>query len=445
MRLRKLIILFSFFFFISAFFIFTPRVFATTFVADDILENTTWGLAGSPYVIQDDIMVNSGVILTIEPGVIVKVAPRDGGINVLGTLFAEGTSDDHIYFTSLWDDSIGGDTNGDGNTTVPIVSQWNSKGLWYGCNFYFPEGVHLKNVDVSFSTQGLNFWATDASISNFRGRNNKVDLSIKANSNINLSGGDFFGGLYGAIQLMESSLIADNLQIEGVQQYEAIETEVSDLTLTDSTIQNLKNRTEAIGTEGPGIINFERVNLKNANNIVGYTGIEFNLKDSVLDSSYILTWGESTFNIDNSVIKNYHGHAIEDFNEGDTFNITKSKIINNDYGIYLYKDTNGFPPSVFNISDTVISGNSQYGVYGLASYPIDFKNVWWGDTSGPYHDTLNPTGLGNAVSDNVLFDPWCKYENCKAGFSNVLFYLVSKQVGCIHKEYWVRTDCGNRM
>ena len=31
---------------------------------------------------------------------------------------------------------------------------------------------------------------------------------------------------------------------------------------------------------------------------------------------------------------------------------------------------------------------------------------WWGDASGPYHPTLNPSGLGDPVSDYVLFVPW---------------------------------------
>ncbi len=31
---------------------------------------------------------------------------------------------------------------------------------------------------------------------------------------------------------------------------------------------------------------------------------------------------------------------------------------------------------------------------------------WWGDISGPHHPTLNPDGLGEDVSDRVLFDPW---------------------------------------
>jgi hypothetical protein len=37
---------------------------------------------------------------------------------------------------------------------------------------------------------------------------------------------------------------------------------------------------------------------------------------------------------------------------------------------------------------------------------VDARQVWWGDASGPYHPSLNSGGLGNAVSDGVLFQPW---------------------------------------
>jgi hypothetical protein len=37
---------------------------------------------------------------------------------------------------------------------------------------------------------------------------------------------------------------------------------------------------------------------------------------------------------------------------------------------------------------------------------VDARQAWWGDASGPRHPTANPAGLGNAVSDGVLFAPW---------------------------------------
>ncbi len=58
------------------------------------------------------------------------------------------------------------------------------------------------------------------------------------------------------------------------------------------------------------------------------------------------------------------------------------------------------------LSQNEISGN----VFGVrnnrTAVPVDARKVWWGDASGPYHPTLNPGGLGNAVSNGVLFDPW---------------------------------------
>ena len=54
-----------------------------------------------------------------------------------------------------------------------------------------------------------------------------------------------------------------------------------------------------------------------------------------------------------------------------------------------------------------ITGNTNWGVNNLTGgNVVDAENNWWGDPSGPYHTTLNTTGTGDAVSDNVEFCPW---------------------------------------
>ena len=59
------------------------------------------------------------------------------------------------------------------------------------------------------------------------------------------------------------------------------------------------------------------------------------------------------------------------------------------------------------IRNTVIADNTNEGIFrGYGTDPVDARFNWWGDASGPYHPTLNPTGSGDAVSDYVLFDPW---------------------------------------
>jgi hypothetical protein len=72
---------------------------------------TTWS-ADDVHVITGNITVANGVILTIEPGALVKV--QNGGIYIDGAIVAVGSEADPIVFTSWEDDTVGGDTNGDG-------------------------------------------------------------------------------------------------------------------------------------------------------------------------------------------------------------------------------------------------------------------------------------------------------------------------------------------
>jgi len=52
--------------------------------------------------------------------------------------------------------------------------------------------------------------------------------------------------------------------------------------------------------------------------------------------------------------------------------------------------------------------NSNYGIdaFDNKATSMNATNNWWGHPSGPFHPTLNPGGKGNAVSDNVEFEPW---------------------------------------
>ena len=94
-----------------------------TQVSGAITADTTWTTANSPYIITGDVTVNAGVRLTIEPGVVVKFnATRSLIIN--GILDAQGIADNRIVFTSIKDDSVGGDSNGDGAASWPAPGNW---------------------------------------------------------------------------------------------------------------------------------------------------------------------------------------------------------------------------------------------------------------------------------------------------------------------------------
>ena len=72
---------------------------ASTNISGLISSNTTWTLAGSPYIVTGDILVDANVLLNIESGVAVKF---DGGTNLIvdGTLVADGDETSQITFTS---------------------------------------------------------------------------------------------------------------------------------------------------------------------------------------------------------------------------------------------------------------------------------------------------------------------------------------------------------
>lgn len=70
---------------------------AQTNVSGVISTNTTWTKAGSPYIITNNLLVNSGITLTINDGVTIKV---NGNyfIKIEGILDAVGLSNSKITF-----------------------------------------------------------------------------------------------------------------------------------------------------------------------------------------------------------------------------------------------------------------------------------------------------------------------------------------------------------
>ncbi|MEZ4386165.1 MAG: FlgD immunoglobulin-like domain containing protein [Candidatus Krumholzibacteriia bacterium] len=77
-----------------------------------------------------------------------------------------------------------------------------------------------------------------------------------------------------------------------------------------------------------------------------------------------------------------------------------------DSGLRAGEDPTLFGAVFGRFSGCRIADNLTAGISSDTITPLDARGCLWGDPSGPYHPTSNPDGLGNPVSDHVLFDPW---------------------------------------
>lgn len=89
--------------------------------------------------------------------------------------------------------------------------------------------------------------------------------------------------------------------------------------------------------------------------------------------------------------------------------VTCNTIKENSIGVQIIPPAAGsYGTPVINYNN--IHGNTEYGAENRITELLDAQYNWWGDLTGPYHQTLNPTGLGDKVSDNVNFEPWLLTE-----------------------------------
>ena len=95
--------------------------------------------------------------------------------------------------------------------------------------------------------------------------------------------------------------------------------------------------------------------------------------------------------------------------------ILKNNIKDNRIGVYV----EGFDRDVIGLLRlNNIEGNTEYGAFVDTTHGtavLDARTNWWGDPTGPYHDSTwlykgRPYGphygSGDRVSDYVLYDPW---------------------------------------
>jgi hypothetical protein len=106
------------------------------------------GFSSVAYIIENQITIAEGNIVTIDPGVVIKFS-SGGSLMVNGGLKALGKAGSKIIFTSLNDDSAAGDTNNDGTGSTPGTSDW--QGIDFSATADDSNNL-LKNCEIRYVT-----------------------------------------------------------------------------------------------------------------------------------------------------------------------------------------------------------------------------------------------------------------------------------------------------
>jgi hypothetical protein len=192
----------------ALFTLFTPTAQAEE-VGGIIDTDTTWTLAGSPYIITGQpVQIQPGVTLTIEAGVEVRAAPNMV-ITVDGTLLALGTPTQPITFTSTTETGYQ-DWDGIGVSGFGTVTLTHStiRHAYLSVRIYDPTDNPVQIISSTISLNGVGLIIEDRALHRLQMEN--VHFANNASNRV-LIEGDYTSSL------MENVTLTDQPGLEGYQ------------------------------------------------------------------------------------------------------------------------------------------------------------------------------------------------------------------------------------
>jgi hypothetical protein len=320
-----------------------------TYVEGPITQDTLWTLVDSPFVVSKDIVVYPNATLTVESGVEVQFG-GNFSITIQGRLTAAGTQDKRIEFTS--------------NKYEP------QSGDWKTIDFVGPQPSSMAYCIVEYATNGISVIGGNVAIENCivgHCQENGIAAtggdSIILNCNISLC---FESG----INATSSDLTAQGNVI--------MQNNASGLLVSgDGNVVIQRNR--IIGnTEGIVLTGNYTAGVTIGQNIIAGNGEDGVLVDADAHSGVIIT--------NNTVSSNKNGFCIS--TPASTYLSDNSVSYNENGFVYSEGTHTAYRNDIY--------GNSV-GMEAADNATVAAESNYWGDSSGPYHPSLNPYGRGNAV------------------------------------------------
>ena len=380
--------------FVPAFIFFlTGLVYADTTVSSNIIIDTIWTKAGSPYLVTQSIDVYPDVNLTIEPGVEVRFS-SGSDLEIYGKLIANGTEAEMVTFTS--------------NQTTPLMGDWGGISFKEGAvgttddgNGNYVSGSIIKHCDIKYGG-GLHNENTEINLFIL---NNKISNNSHSPGIIN----------YGNSKI-EGNTITDNISYYeyGGGVYNSGDSVISYNTINNNTNWGKHVDVSLIEVGGGGIYNSGNSTITN-NTIMGNI-----LKENLIGGTSINAYGAGIYNTGDSTISN---NTIQDnritsldtinqygggiCNTGNTV-IENNTIKNNSIEQGWEKVFGGgiYNSGTATINKNIISGN-------LAKSPSIHNEELCG--GGIYNTGNSTTIINNSITNNIIS---AGYTRLGAGICN---------------------------
>ncbi|MAE63746.1 MAG: hypothetical protein CMJ18_05695, partial [Phycisphaeraceae bacterium] len=172
-----------------------------------------------PLHLTDDLAVSAGAVLSLVPGTVIKVATGQR-IGVSGTLIAQGTAGAPIIVTAESDDTAGGDSNDDGDATVPVPGSWESLDFEPGSAGHVVEFLELRwagnraSPGNSFNYTAALIASADVTVSNVTVRDsNRYGALAIDGATITINDGLFIGNEHTGLWADDGRIVGNRVGV----------------------------------------------------------------------------------------------------------------------------------------------------------------------------------------------------------------------------------------
>ena len=358
---------------------------ATIINGSTIDSDTTWTRANSPYLLTGDVTVDSGITLTIEPGVTVLFIanlddtsshdPYDTELIVNGQLHAVGTAAEPILFTSSSHTPVPGDWGGlrlVGNSSSPNTHTIQHAVVEYGTvgiAAHQPMYLSITDSVIQYNFGGIN-------AGNVESGSLLVERCTVADNNG--SGIDLYD-VQGAVSILNNSITRNS---SGLSSYSYYNNGGGNITFSGNTVSENYSGLSLYwyGSDAPLISNNTFTGVNQGGDGIYLSNGSYNVVPQVTGNSIsgfysgISTEGRVKASlISNTISGCRNGIMVRYYDgNGDGSSVISGNIItgNNEYGIILYQ-----------YATPTISYNDIHGTYAIRNetgFEVNARNNWWG-------------------------------------------------------------------